>query len=391
MSISLLSRNTSITLSSALRISEGWHPKCKTMTWREEENLSPLFEFISGLTEKMRKLNCCIRRCLNSPCKMLLVIFAVLALNVFQPSTRLLGEMPDTGSVEVGEKKCFLVSSRLQGNHSYQRMLQATSWFQTATLQSSIKAAHHYQRRLNSRDYFYFRLEVTEGYRKLINENSTKMFRNIVPFHFYLTSQRTSNGSFLSPECGTVYLTRLDADDLLDIYFFERLQKETLRRMNEVLVLGAWEIESLMIDKSSNGTILCKTTHLKKWRGYQYSLGQTVVISYWNWLKYFHPNTVLGDHTKLASIVRSKSPSLTIKEQELNRTGIYTITQLSGHFIDDVSPICDFHLMIQAVGPENAAIVVNSLNSLPDLTKSERQENSFWDNASGDRLKGVGK
>lgn len=281
--------------------------------------------------------------------------------------------------------KCFLVTSHISGKHSHSRMEQSVRWLERATLESlATSARQHQQDKSESKntfaDIFIFKLELDIHYYQFVLRRGLE---KIDPFHYVILMRGSNFSESAISRCKTLYLTRIDADDLISINFFRRIEKVSLKRSNQSIVLGSMSLQALLLDRQEK-KLLCRFKRITKWKNYQFSLGQTVVISSINWQTYLAPKTLLGDHTKLVSHLKQLVPSLDFIQQEFPDTGMYMITRLSGHFVDPEE--CNVTELAHQIDKDMHGIILHSLHFLPNLTQEEIQQNHFWNSASRDRL-----
>lgn len=284
------------------------------------------------------------------------------------------------------EDRCFIVTSHLAGNHSPNRMKQAVLWFEHATMQSITKAIRRHQekdqRSINApcgwKKHFLV-LEVSRNYLQLLtNRNLSQQ----TPLDIIFTGEGSNLDPRIFLNCSTMFLSRIDSDDLLDINFFEKISNFNAETGHATL-LGSNELQTLVLDKD-DGKVLCRIGKVKKSRKYQFSLGQTVVISYKDWTKHIFPKTLLGDHTRLLSVFKEIAPDIKVKTAKIYPTGLYTVTRLSGHF-SKVNKECTAQIFSETFGNSYGESIVAAINFLPNLTKQEIHENNFWLTAAKSR------
>ena len=281
----------------------------------------------------------------------------------------------------------YIFVSTLEGNHSNSRVQNAFSWYLHGTLASIIQAiSEHQQKHASTQNDCFTILLLKDGsYRRChtTNLHLPLKTRLLLQTGVYPNYQNfVMDDIFVSHESRLLYFIRIDADDLIMVDFLVQLttasQGSDLSK--QIVTLGPTRLDRLDIDGTQS--LRCKRSTLNNGGrlGYHFSLGQTVLMTYGNWMKYFPRQVTFGGHSVVNAYLEQLAPEISIISVDMNSTGLYMVTRLSGHFQQNRGdiPLCNLTDLLEYFGRDKCSEILKSLPWLPDLDQKAMQENLFW-------------
>lgn len=179
-------------------------------------------------------------------------------------------------------------------------------------------------------------------------------------------------------QCNIMHFIRLDFDDMINhdyISILSQLHSKDLKA-DHIDIVGSSSVHKLVLDTDGE-KLLCSYELIRRETGYQFSIGQTVIMSSLTWNKFFKDRTMFGDHTKLKKTIESFNSNLIVRKRNLNLTSTYLVTRLSGHFPKHKIASCNFSDITVKIGNKSAELIYHAKKAIPDLEEKMMQENTF--------------
>ena len=230
---------------------------------------------------------------------------------------------------------CFYFSMTLRGDHSEHRSEAAFKWLTDVSLASVDLAAS--ETKGNRVGLF---LTLSDAYKKLAARVDPLKYPHVSIHKNKAASDVISVGQGSGRRASD--FVRLDADDVLSPTYLKlfnlavREQEEI--KAGRVINYGSIKLDKIIMARHKDGSLGCEHS-VRKHRPdsrdkYQFSLGQAVSILVEDWLTYMPGRTSFGDHRYVKETLQQllKKKKDKVKRVQIQDSGYYMLTSLSGHF-----------------------------------------------------------